>query len=96
MDGLGRRVLTDMAVHEPHPWIVGLECNGQVPSPWEKRYVPSGGVVKFERVDARGDVIRGRALGQNHKLVRVSVGVRVRIERVIDLRRARGDAWDEH
>ena len=30
---LGKRVLTDMAMHEPHPWIVGLECNGQVPSP---------------------------------------------------------------
>ena len=68
MNKLGDRVLTDMAMHEPHPWIIGLECNRQVPSLWQKRYVPSWGVVEFERVDTRSDIIRGRALGQNDKL----------------------------
>ena len=33
IDALGRGVLTDMAMHEPHPWIIGFECNGQVASP---------------------------------------------------------------
>ena len=70
---LRKRVLTDMAMHEPHPWVIGLESNGQVPFQREKCDVPSWGVVEFEIVDAGGDIVRGCALSQDDKLGKVSI-----------------------
>lgn len=73
MDKLGERVLTDMAMHEPHAWVIGLEGNGQVPFQREKCDVPSWGVVEFEIVDAGGDIVRGCALSQDDKVMSVQM-----------------------
>ena len=69
MDKLGERVLTDVAMHEPHPWVIGLEGNGQVPFHREKCDVPSWGVVDIEFFEAGADIVRGCALSQDDKVM---------------------------
>ena len=79
--------LTDMAVQKPHSWIIGSERNGQITSKRQKRHVPSRGIVEVEGTDAGVDIIRGRALSKNDKVVAVKMhgvsGWSVKLDREI-------------
>lgn len=53
----GKEDLTYMAMHKPHSWVVGFECNGQITPLRQKRYVPSWGIVEVKGVDAGIDIV---------------------------------------
>ena len=56
-------------MQKPHSWIIRLECNGQIATLWQKRNVPSWGVVEVEGLDAGVNVVRGCALSEDNKVV---------------------------
>ena len=68
-----KKNLTDVAVQEPHAWIVGPERNGQVAPAGQESHVPPRGVLEVEGPDAGVDVVRRRALGEDDEVVAVEV-----------------------
>lgn len=69
MAGNRTEYLTYMAMHEPHSWVVGLECNGQIAVLRQKSYVPPWRVVEVEGIDAGVHIVRLCALSEDDKVV---------------------------
>lgn len=56
-------------MQKPHSWIIRPECNGQIAALWQKRNVPSWGIVEVEGLDAGVNIVRGCALSEDDKVV---------------------------
>lgn len=64
---------SNMAMHQPRPWIIRLKRQSKIPATGQQRCIPSGRVIEF-KVPGRVDwIVRFPVLVEDYKIRAVEV-----------------------